>query len=279
MLNGIKNTLSLCLQDFINLIHINPKKKGSSEIINLSKELQKEGIIKINQYISPVFADELREEIEDLAHKTLFPLNWRTGPNFNYRNQEKTDGPDSGMLDIFFIKNTIQKISNINQEKIIEILRNATGQEIIPFRANAYLNKGVKNTRGYHIDNCQPVIYKAFIYLSEVPNVSYGPYSFVRRTHRFSFYTYMNLFKNIFSKKYHSSDMTIYQKSRILNAIGKKGDLILSSQNGIHRGLPQQDGKKRVALILNFMIKSRLSYMHTTAKENILKSKTHANKK
>lgn len=194
------------------------------------------------------------------------------GTKFNYRNQQNSEGPDSGMLDIFNIENTIQKISAIDQEKIIKILENVTGQDVFFLRANAYVNNSVKGTRLYHVDNTQPVVYKAFVYLSDVPDISYGPYSFVRKTHRFSFYTYLNLFRNLFSKKYCSTDMPIYPLNKVVNAIGKRGDLFLSSQNGIHRGLPQEDGKKRIALIFSFMIKSNLSYIHQSAKENLEKS-------
>ena len=83
----------------------------------------------------------------------------------------------------------------------------------------------------------------------------------------------MNIFKTI-----PSTDMPIYRDSRIEDAIGGKGDLILSNQNGMHRGLPQKEGNERVALIFSFMVKSRLSYIHKSAQENIDKSKTRASK-
>ena len=88
---------------------------------------------------------------------------------------------DSGMLDIFFVDRLIPEISNIKQNDIIKILENTTGQKVVPLKTNAYLNDSIKNTRMYHIDNAQPVIYKAFIYLSDVPDLSYGPYSFVKK--------------------------------------------------------------------------------------------------
>jgi len=277
-MEGIKNIISLLWQDLINLIYIFSKKEGSEEIIDYSKNLKKEGIIRMQNYIAPSFADYLKQELKDLAQKNPKSVDLENGTKFNYRNQNDPNGSDSGMLDIFFAENLIPEISDINQGKLIQILRNVTGQEIIPLRANAYLNNGIKNTRTYHIDNTQPVIYKAFIYLSDVPDISYGPYSFIRRSHRFSCYTYLNLFINIF-KTTPSTTMTIYRNSRIEDAIGGKGDLILSNQNGMHRGLPQKEGNERVALIFSFMVKSRLSYIHKSAKENIDKSKTRASKK
>ena len=157
----------------------------------------------------------------------------------------------------------------------IKILENTTGQKVVPLKTNAYINDSIKNTRMYHIDNAQPVIYKAFIYLSNVPDLSYGPYSFVKKTHSLSLYPYINLFKNLFVKKHASTDMSFYNKKMVFSGIGKKGDLILSSQNGIHRGLPQKEGRQRVVLVLSFMIKSKLTYLHKSAKKDLVKTKTN----
>ena len=265
----IKNLLSLFWQDIINLIHLSPKKTDDPSVNTYAKELKKEGIIKIPNFLTSDLCDELRNEIENFSAQYPTSIELENGTKLNYRGQHSDKASDSGMLDIFFIEKSIPRIATINQEKLIQILTATTGQQIIPLRANAYLNNGIKNTRGYHIDNTQPVIYKAFVYLVNVPDLSYGPYSFVKRSHQFSLYSYLSLIKNLFSTRFSYTDMSLYNKERVQHCIGNKGDLILSSQNGIHRGLPQEDGKKRVALILSFMVKSKLSYIHQSAKENI----------
>ncbi len=272
-MEGIKNIFSLIWQDLINLIHFFTINSGTKEIINHSKNLKKDGIIKIENYITPSLADLLKNKLNDLAKKNPKSIKLESGAEFNYRNQNNPNGADSGMLDIFFVDNLIPEISNIKQNDIIKILENTTGQKIIPLKTNAYLNNSIKNTRIYHIDNAQPVIYKAFIYLSDVPDISYGPYSFVKSSHSLSIYPYINLFKNLFFKKNMSTDMPFYNKNMVFSAVGKKGDLILSSQNGIHRGLPQKEGRKRVVLVLSFMIKSKLTYLHRSAKKDLIKKK------
>ena len=183
------------------------------------------------------------------------------------------------MLDIFFIERSIKSIESIDQKNLIRILKSACQQEIVPLRTNAYLNDGVQNTRGYHIDNTQPIIYKALIYLTNVPDKSYGPYSCVKRSHRFSFYVYLNIIRNLFIKKNGSTDTPLHNKKLIIHCLGKKGTLILSNQNAIHRGLPQEIGKKRIALILNFLVYSKLSYIHKSAKKDLINSRTTANNK
>ncbi len=272
-MEGIKNLVSLYWQDLINLIHFSPSKKGGDDVIKYSKELQKEGLMRIPDFIPTSFADQLRDKVEALSVQNPRTIELENGAKFNYRSQDNPDGPDAGMLDISYVEKLIPEISEIDQNKLVEIVQNVTGQEIIPLRANAYLNNSIKNTRIYHIDNAQPVIYKAFIYLSDVPDTSYGPYSFVKGSQRFSFHTYWNLFLNMFSSDRPSTDMPIYNTSKIVHAIGKKGDLFMSNQNGIHRGLPQKEGRKRIVLVFSFMVRSKLSYIHGAAKENIEKSK------
>jgi hypothetical protein len=272
-MKGIKNIVSLIWQDLINLIHYFTINRGTKEITNHSKNLKKDGIIRIENYIAPSLADLLKNKLNNLAKKHPKSIKLDGGAEFNYRNQNNPNGADSGMLDIFFVDSLITEISNIKKDDIIKILENTTGQKVIPLKMNAYLNNSVKKTRIYHIDNAQPVIYKAFIYLSDVPDISYGPYSFVKSSHSLSIYPYINLFKNLFSKKNMSTDMPFYNKNMVFSAVGKKGDLILSSQNGIHRGLPQKEGRKRVVLVLSFMIKSKLTYLHRSAKKDLIKKK------
>lgn len=273
MIKGIKIILSLFWQDIINLIHIAPSKKGGENIVSISKELQKNGIIKIPNFLSEKLCNEIKQQIESLANEHSTSIDLENGTRVNYRSQGIPDGPDAGMLDIIYVENAIPEVSKIDQKSILQMVENVTGQEVFPLRAHAYYNVGVKNTRSFHIDNTQPVIYKAFIYLSDVSDLSYGPYAFVKGTHRLSIYPYINLIKNLFSSKYLQTDMPYHNSSNVINATGSKGDLILSNQNGIHRGQPQMDGKKRVALVLSFMVKSKLSFLHQSAKDNIARSK------
>lgn len=269
MIETIKNTLSLILQDFINLVHVfDTSSSNNAKDKELSKTLKKEGIIEIPNYIEPALCDSLKATLFDLISESQ-----TENVHVNYRNKDNLDGSDSGMIDIFHVDQHIDLEKKINIDYLANILQDTLKQEITFFRANAYINNSVQGTRCYHVDNIQPVIYKAFIYLTDVPSIKYGPYSFVKRSHRFSGYVYLNLLKNLFQKNNRSPDMTIVKKKNIKNCIAEKGTLILSSQNGIHRGLPQEKGKERVALIMNFMVRSKLSHIHATAKKNLESTK------
>jgi hypothetical protein len=67
--------------------------------------------------------------------------------------------------------------------------------------------------------------------------------------------------------------MPLYSSKAKVDCLGKKGTLILSNQNGIHRGLAQEPDKTRVALVFNFMVVSRWSYLHNTSRKYITYSK------
>ena len=67
-------------------------------------------------------------------------------------------------------------------------------------------------------------------------------------------------------------DMPVFNKKKEVIGLGKKGTLIVSNQNGIHRGYPQKKGKERVALVINYMVVSKMNYMHGIAKKTIEES-------
>jgi ectoine hydroxylase-related dioxygenase (phytanoyl-CoA dioxygenase family) len=272
MKETVLNLVSLLWQDFINFTHLFDTHSKDPAIRMHSMRLRKDGILVIENYLDAATCDALRMDIEQLgaAHPKTETL--ENGTRFNHRNQEDESAADHGMLDIFYIENTLAEVAAIDQQPLVKILESACRQEVVRLRSNAYVNKGVKNTRAFHIDNTQPVIYKAFIYLTDVPDAAHGAYAFVKKSHRFSPYIYWNIFRNLFVKSNQSTDIPIYHKRNVVVCTGKRGTLILSNQNAIHRGMAQEAGKKRVALVFNFMIRSRMSYLHASARANLSKT-------
>lgn len=271
LIESFKAGLSLVLQDTINLIHyFDGYGKATDEVKKYGRQLRKTGLITIENFITPEECDAIRAAILGLAEKHPHSEKLESGAYMNYRDEKNTTGADHGMLDIFNIDRAVPGVKRIDVRLLQQIVESTVGsQQVQMTRVNAYVNRGVTGTRGYHVDNTQPVIYKAFIYLTDVPDDSYGPYAIVKRSQRFSPYVYWNLFRNIFVRRYEITDMPVHSQSKATHVTAKKGTMILSNQNAIHRGLPQAPGRERIALIYNFLVISKLNYIHDSAKQSL----------
>jgi hypothetical protein len=264
----IKNLLSLILQDTINLIHHwdYKEKQGNPQ----STELIETGFVKVDHFLSKEHCEDLYQQVIAFSEKYPDTVKLDNGTYIDHRSAKTDNGPDKGMIDIYNIDKSINL--KIDYEKIERILKPITSCDIYLTSVHAYINRSVEGTRIYHVDNCQPIIYKAFIYLTDVPDHTFGPYSFIKGTDRFSFKVYYNLIRNLFIKKNISTDMPLYNKQKEIIGLGNKGSLIISNQNGIHRGYPQEKNKERVAIVVNYMVVSKLNYIHKTAESTLQKS-------
>ena len=120
----------------------------------------------------------------------------------------------------------------------------------------SYHTTSLKNTREFHVDSPHVKAYKGMLYLTDVKEES-GPYCFVEGTARFCLHRYTNMIYNLF-KGYLLTDMRIHNKKKIRKFIAPKGTLILSTQDGIHRGWPQEEGENRIVLVYNFIDKRKI---------------------
>lgn len=92
---------------------------------------------------------------------------------------ERSGEDDDGMLDIFNIDESIPEIRDIkHDESISDEVHQAGNGRYEPENINIYYNQSVTNTRGYHFDSYNSQ-YKAFVYLTDVTDESYGPYSYI----------------------------------------------------------------------------------------------------
>jgi hypothetical protein len=274
----LRNLVFLAWQDAINFLHAFDSFGRHPELIQLAKQLRRDGIITLQGFMGPSACDIYREQIEHFVEQRgssdgLTSLMSSEGASITVRNAKDSSAPDHGMIDVFNIQRAVPGIRDIDDSMIQLILQAATGQHVNRIRTNAYVNVGVAGTRGFHIDNVQPTLYKAFLYLTDVTDETDGCYSLVRGSHHFCFRVYLNLFLNMFTRARSSTDMPIVPHRRVRHALGPRGTLILSSQNAIHRGMPQRPGKRRVALVFNYLVTSRLNHINKTARLNMVEAK------
>lgn len=162
-------------------------------------------------------------------------------------------GHDEGMLDIKHIDKIIPDFSNkIKIEKILDILNDELGQKLRVLNINCYWNQGVQHTRGFHADSHTKEQYKAFIYLTDVVDDLDGPYCYIPWSQLPSLYRYKCIISNYMNNK-PLTDYNSCNNQEIIKAKAPKGSLIISNQNGAHRGWPQGENNKRALISINLI--------------------------
>ena len=127
---------------------------------------------------------------------------------------------DVGFVDMYNIDKLIPSIvKNIDTNLIIVILNKITGMSWKLLRTNIQICSNVTNPNSFHFENIDKCI-KYTIYLSDILNNDYGPPVYIEKTHNIK-----NEIKN----------------DDIKTFLGKKGDVLISFQNGLHRKLPQKN--------------------------------------
>tara|TARA_R110002020_G_scaffold59538_4_gene162247 strand:+ start:3413 stop:4129 length:717 start_codon:yes stop_codon:yes gene_type:complete len=105
-----------------------------------------------------------------------------------------------------------------------------------------YWNKNV-DVRGFHrdvlVNNESKDVFKLFIYLTDVSNIEYGPYSYIEKTHNLEYCLQLGRELPMLA------DLDISPKL----FLGKAGTSFISNQKGLHRGEPQLNGKTRMMFV------------------------------
>ena len=233
------------------------RRQTSEELSHHEQELKENGIVIINDYMSKEDCDTNRRLIEDFVKQFSTSTQLDNGTFIGFRSEISNDNADKGMIDIRFIDKSIEGL--IFKDKISDIeniISKATSSKAEFVRLNAYVNVGVSGTRDYHVDTFR-AHFKAFIYLTDVIDESYGPYSYIKKSNGFTLSKYLNIYRNsLLSNTHRIPDMPKYlNMKQAVHCIGPKGTLVISDQGGIHRGIPQEPGKKRIALVFNFLQK------------------------
>lgn len=194
----------------------------------------------------------LLKNYHEIASYSKPVINLRSNPN----------GADNGMIDIFNVQKYFSDSLRERKEKlnilIAKILYEAGIKGLEIQNTNLYINKSVTCTRSLHIDRFSPLFSisndtKVFYYLTDV-SVKSGPFGYVPKSHKHYFKTRLNYLLNRLLKTSRTSftDMSCYNDREAVKFIGSKGTVIISCQNGVHRGMPQESGFSRYALVDSF---------------------------
>jgi hypothetical protein len=187
--------------------------------------LEENGIFLLEDFLDPNICDNISKDIIS----TISSVDKNTTKEYNHGSVVY----DTGFCDIFNPHYLFEGIGSLNNHPLFEKISRAYGKNPANNYSNIYYNDGITDTRGWHKD---ARMIKLFLYLTDVLTEDYGPYSYLPGSHKSP--------HNVRDIKEWPHDEN--QRMKIL---APKGTLIGSYQHGFHRGIPQQEGKKRAMFV------------------------------
>lgn len=219
------------------------------------EKLRKDGIVMIEDYYKREECEDARQSLIDALESGNYPnLDEWDGDDFLSAEEpviNRRGGADEGMIDFGSVDQIIDLAAKFrNDEFIMDLLNEASSKTHTVQSVNAYINRNVTSTRTYHADTYGDK-FKAFLYLTNVPTEDYGPYSYIKGSHKTS--TIVRNTSKIMNKVRgeRSTNAIFYDESDVVKCKAPKGTLIISNQSGYHRGIPQTPKHERMLLNLH----------------------------
>lgn len=214
------------------------------------RELRRDGVVIIPDFLPQSWAREMRMRILSLIENGRSSRKLESGAKVQNRDEEDADY-DVGMIDIVNIHLEIPELNLFaNDNRVLDIVSAAAGRRLRLNRTHAYVNENSVRPRGYHLDNFHFFQFKAFLLLGDLPDRSFGTYSFIRGSHRFSMYKYFRMLTGAVQGLDWGNMFTTDVSQEVICS-GTAGTLLITDQNGFHRGQVQQQGV-RVMLVSDY---------------------------
>jgi len=231
-----------------------------AETQNYARTLEENGIVIIEDYLDEDTCDDLYEEISHEIEEGDYDVAEGGNHGYNYSDFVDWDGPvvnkrtgrDEGMLDVFNVDSAVPEVNSFKSDEMInDIINRATPEQYSPDNINVYWNRSVRTTRDFHADTYSGK-FKSFVYLTNVPDRSYGPFSYVRGSHQSS-KTKRKVSKLANKVKGNpSTNAVFYDADNVVYGTAPKGTLIIADQSGYHRGHPQEEGRERMLMTTSY---------------------------
>lgn len=163
---------------------------------------------------------------------------------------------DAGFIDIFNFDKAIRSGEELKRTFLacspLSDLGLGEGSRWSAANMNLYAGCCSK-TRGFHVDSYGGRQIKVFVYLSDVLNLEDGPFCYSLGSHKDRSLEGINRFLAK-AMEFKETDCPLVDPSSVVAVTGKAGSGFVANQSGIHRGLPQASGKRRLVLVQNFRL-------------------------
>lgn len=241
------------------------------------ESLRLNGLVVVRNFMPTVQVDRLaaafRAFMADIADDLAAPetgeretyfLQDQAAPRYtNYLELTQAPKPvvhvrafrDRGMIDVFNVDRLFPDLADdltpVRGGLLTRVYGLANGGDYRVPNTNIYYTRDIPHTRGFHADNFDRPQAKAFIYLTDVVDERDGPHYYGLGTHNAPRLQDLNRLINQKLDNF-PSDYFVFHKSRVRCLTAPRGTLIMSYQNGAHRGGVQAPGHERMVLVQNF---------------------------
>lgn len=216
--------------------------------------LAEDGIVVVENYLDSTVCDELYQEISTSIESG--DMDVVKGGQYSYDELVQWGGPvanertgrDDGMIDVFNVDEAVPEVESFRNDTFVrDIINEASSESYTADNTNVYWNRSVTTTRGFHADTYSGK-FKVFVYLTDVPDRSYGPFSYIKGSHDISKLKVLTskLINKIRGKP--STNAVFYDEEDVIYCTAPKGTLIIADQSGYHRGQPQDTQKERMLM-------------------------------
>ena len=211
-----------------------------------AKELRRKGITRLEGFVDPLTCEELQQSLDELG-ETYF--------------SEQAGGkiPD--------INQILPHIKAIPDEGLKALIQLAAGDRVERFQNCARFRASGGKQTPYRMGRLTPIVFTAYLLIRDMEQKE-APLSLIPGSHRFSLRPYLAYIKHLFSS---TKASLIEQPSpkHTKEVSGKRGDLIIINQNTFHSPLPNSTEGTLCHLEFEYMVISRLSYLHQAARESL----------
>jgi len=215
-----------------------------------AERLRSDGVTAVDGYLATATCDEWRRAVE-----TALPDLPRADQGVGYGKLvaretatvlRRSGERDDGMLDVFHADDAVPSLRAFRKDDFVaELITEAAGEPYTPDTCNVCVNRSVTDTRGFHADTNEAKC-KSFLYLTDVPDESYGPFAYVPGSHdRSSLARKAGALVNRLRDR-PPTDAVLYDEREVVTYTAQRGTLIVADQTGYHRGIPQAEGRERL---------------------------------
>lgn len=224
------------------------------------RRLRQDGFAILEEYYSPaqvehiaqVVEAQMREEMGDYDH--INRISYYRGP--------LSDQPwDGGVYRLFGVHTLDPALLQFRRDPVLKGIIEAAFHTSVSCQITMVqenLPQGAE-TRGFHLDMYAPLEFKAFLFLTDVTEDSHGPYTILRGSHRWHVKRLLNyLVRGLRGKDPVSTvdNLSAEELAAQVKFKVRKGSVVLSIQQAIHRGWPHTE-RKRLAVVNYYYEKIR----------------------